>query len=112
MLAITEFDNCTQDLTDRNDTTDTFNITLTDDEIKILVNWMIFYWFVREAQDITQFNLLLNDTDFRRFAEGQNLKEKSNYIDKLREMYTQKNVDYGLKNVDWANWWDGTYAES
>jgi hypothetical protein len=111
-LAIPEFTNCVQDLEDR-DTDDEdgeFNITLTGVEQKILVNWMTYHWFLREVHNVTAFNSLLNDSEFRRFSEANNLKEKSAYANGLREIYTQKMVDYGISEIPWDDWLNGEYG--
>ena len=110
LLGLTEFYNCQKDLEDRNDTTQTFNIDLTLEEQKIIVNWMVYYWFLREVHDVTQFNLHLNDTDFKRYAESNNLKSKQEYANSLREIFMQRMVDYGIKNINWTDWLNGTFS--
>lgn len=108
--AIPEFYNCTKDLEDRDDDAQTFTETLTLEEKKILSNWMVYYWFLREVQNVTQFNLHLNDTDFKRYAEANNLKNKQEYANSLREIFSQKTVDYGIKNTPWEDWVNGNYG--
>ena len=108
--AIPKFTNCQQDLDDRDDVADTFNITLTTKEQDILASLLINQWLNKEIQDVTQFNLHLNDTDFKHYAEGQNLKEKQNKFDENREIVNQDMVDYGLKNVDWTSWANGNFG--
>lgn len=110
LKAIPKFTNCVQDLTDRDDTTQVFNITLTDTEKMILSDWVVYCWLEKNIQDVRQMNLNLNDTDFKHYAEGQNLKEKSERLDRLRERLKQDDVDYNLKNVNWTNWASGNYA--
>jgi hypothetical protein len=110
IMAIPEFYNCNQDLSDRDDSAQIFNIDLTLEEEKILSNWMTYYWFAREVQDVTQFNLHLNDTDFKHYAEANNLQSKQSYLNGLREIYMQRTVDYGIKSIDWTNWKAGLYG--
>jgi hypothetical protein len=86
-----------------------FNITLTTDEKKILANWMTFYWLQREINDIKALSNFLNDTDFRTFSSANLLKEKSAYLNSLREIYSQRMTQYGLKNVDWTSWQSGEF---
>ena len=109
-LAIPEFDNCKQDLEDRDDDLATFNITLTSMEKKIVVNWMTYHWFLREVHNVTAFNALLNDSDFKRFSEANNLKEKSAYANGLREIYYQDMVNYGISEIPWTDWLNGEYG--
>ena len=86
-----------------------FNYTLYLDEQIILSNLMVIEWLTREINDVTQFNLHLNDTDFKRYAEANNLKEKNNHRDSLREIVNQDLVLYGLKHTNWQSWASGNY---
>jgi len=108
--GIPNFTNCIQDLDDRDDSTETFNITLSSLEKGIIVDLMDYEWFLREVNDVTQFNLTLSDTDFKHYSEAQNLKEKQEKADRMREQYEQKMTVYGLKNIPWADWKEGNYG--
>jgi len=108
--AIPKFMNCQADLTDRDDTTKQFNVTLSDKEQDILSIWVGISWLNNAINDINQIQLHLNDTDFKHYAEGQNLKEKTAHRDKMREMVKQDEVDYGLKNTPWSSWISGNYG--
>lgn len=108
--AIPDFHNCVQNLGDRNSTEKTFNITLTELEKSILSDLMQYHWFTKEVNDVTQFNLLLSDTDFKHFSESHNLREKSERLDRLREIYEQKMGIYGFKNIPWSDWLGGSYG--
>lgn len=105
--AIPKFDYCKKDLTDR-DTTQ-FNPTLDDKEKDILATLLAISWFSSKVQDVTQFQLHLNDTEFKHYAESQNLKEKSVHLDKLREKVKQDMTDYGLINTDWTTLGNGSF---
>ena len=107
--AVPKFDNCNQDLT-YSTTSAQFTETLTNTEKVILADLMTMEWMLKETQDVSQFNLLLNDTDFKHYAEGQNLKEKSAYLDKLREKVNQDMTVYGIKNTPWSDWANGEYG--
>ena len=106
--AIPKFDYCLKDLTDRDLTQ--FNPTLNDKEKDILATLLSISWFTSKVQDVTQFQLHLNDTDFKHYAEGQNLKEKSVHLDKLREKVKQDMTDYGLTNTDWTVYGNGDFS--
>jgi len=108
--AIPKFTNSRQDLDDRNDSTDTFNITLTTKEKDILATLLTNEWLTKEIKDVTQFNLHLNDTDFKHYAEANNLDKKQLLYDKVREIVNQDMVDYGLKQIDWAAWGSGNFT--
>lgn len=94
--AIPEFKECRQDLSyDINSRT--FTADLTNLEIKILADLWVIGWFTRHTQDATQVDLKLSTSGgFITHSESQNLKEKSTYLDKLREKVSQKITDYQL----------------
>lgn len=108
--AIPNFYNCSKDLEDRNDSTQTFNITLTTQEKVILSNIMVYEWIAKEIQDINQMNLALNDTDFKRYSEAQNLTAKSKHQSIIRETYTQQMTAYEIKEIPWTEWLGGNYG--
>jgi hypothetical protein len=108
--SIPTFTNCTKDLEDRNDTTQTFNIALSTAEKVILSNIMVYEWMAKEIQDITQMNLSLNDTDFKRYAESQNLTAKSKHQSIIREIFTQQMTNYEIKEIPWTDWLGGNYG--
>ena len=94
--AIPNFTDCRQDLSyDIN--TRTFIADLTNLEIKILADLWAIEWFTRHTQDATQIDLKLSTSGgFITHSESQNLKEKSTYLDKLREKVLQKITEYQL----------------
>jgi hypothetical protein len=108
--AIPKFKNCTKDLTDIDLTSGTFAATLTLEEKTILSDLMIVQWMVKEIQDVSQFQLKLNDTDFKHYAESQNLKEKSEYMNRIREIVNQNMTNYGVSNIPWSDWAAGNYG--
>jgi hypothetical protein len=105
MLAIPDFENvCTQDLEDRTDASETFDIVLTTENKTILAQIMVKYWLTREVNDILQMRLKVQDKDFHTYSENANLKEKSAWLSKVKEEISQRLVDYGYKNADWQFW--------
>lgn len=104
--AIPQFDNCTQPLTYTNSTFDS-NLTLT--EKTILATLMTIEWLNRKIQDVNQFSLHLSDTDFKFKSEAENLKQKVNQREVLREIVSQDMLRYGLKNNNWSAWAVGNY---
>ena len=48
--------------------------------------------------DITQMNLHLSTKDFKSFSESQNLKQKSEVLDKMREDMNREITEYQLRN--------------
>ena len=108
--AIPKFTNCRQDLENRDDVLKTFSVDLDFMEKNILAELTVLTWFEKEVQNVTQFNLHLNDTDFKRYAESNNLKEKASYLANLRAVASQDMVDYGLKKTDWSSWANGNFG--
>jgi hypothetical protein len=74
--AIPKFNLCEQDLSDRNDTTKTFNLVLTDAEIEILALYMVEKWV---DNFVLTDSLLRQNFSTREFS----LFSSANQIDKL-----------------------------
>lgn len=108
--AIIEFRNCQQDLTDRNDTTRTFNIDLEDEVVYILGQLMVKQWMTKEVQDVLQMRAKITDRDFKHYSEAQNLKSKQDYLILVDERTSQLMTDYEFKNVDWVSWANGDFG--
>lgn len=108
LRGLPQFTNCKTPLT-YDMTTQSFTNTLTPLEISILADLWVYEWFEWHVQNVTQFENKRAPSDFKHYSEAENLKQKSEYLDKLREKYSQKMVDYGLLNVDWATWGNGNF---
>lgn len=94
--AVPNFIQCQQDLTYDLETR-TFNSELTSLEVSILADFWAIAWLTKEVQDATQINLKLSTSGgFETHSEAQNLKEKSSWLDRLRERVYQKITDYQL----------------
>lgn len=99
LKAVPNFDRCRTDLT-YNATTRTFINDLSNKEISILADLWAIEWFTKETQNSAQLQLKLkNSGSFTFNSEAQNLKEKSSYLDRLREKVSQKIVDYQLEDL-------------
>ena len=61
---------------------------------------MVYNWFSGKINDVTQFQGHLNNKEFKAHSEAANLKEKSEYLDRLREKINQDEVDYQLMNLN------------
>jgi hypothetical protein len=110
ILAIPDFDNCTQDLEDRDDTTlNQFNQTLTTQNKVILSLLMTKKWLDKEIRDVTQMSLHLQGGDFRTFSEQSNLKAKQEYAIILDEEISQTLTKYGYSNLNWQEWFAGNF---
>lgn len=100
MQAINNFIDCEQDLT-YNLPNRAFIADLTPLEISILADYWGIAWMTRNVQDATQISLKLTSTGgFETHSEAQNLKEKSSWLDRLRERVEQKITQYQLLDSD------------
>ena len=108
--AIQEFDICNQSL-DFSLTTMTFTQTLTEDNKIILARLMKVFWMDRNVTDVKQMTLRLQDKrEFNTYAEANNLQQKSNHLDKIRENCSQVLINYGYKNLDWSTWFNQSFG--
>lgn len=104
--SIPDFTSCNTDLSyneveDKNgNMVMAFDKELSNKEINILSSIMVYNWFSRKVQDVTQFQGHLSNKEFKAHSEANNLKEKSEYLDRLREKYNQDIVDYQVEAID------------
>lgn len=97
--AIPNFTQCNQDLSYDTEERE-FTADLTIMEISILADFWAIQWLTKEVQDATQINLKLSTSGgFETHSEAQNLKEKSSWLDRLRERVYQKITDYQLQDI-------------
>ena len=100
IAAIPNFFRCNQSLEYTAETRQ-FSNELTNAEISILADLWILEWFKKETQDSRKINALLQSSgSFKSHSAAQNLKEKSTYLDGLREKVEQKMTNYQLQNID------------
>ena len=97
--SIPKFVECLQSL-DYNKSTREFANELTLKEQSILADWFVYTWLESNINDVTQFNLHLTNTDFKHYAEANNLEAKSEYLDRMREKIKQDSLDYQNENLD------------
>jgi hypothetical protein len=101
VLSIGEFGlDCTQDLSNRNETTKEFNFVMTDENINLLAKFMVKYWLQKEVSDILQMRNKIQ-TDFKSYSEAQSLATKKGYLIEVIERLDQDMTKYGYKNFDW-----------
>lgn len=102
--SIDTFNGCLSDLTYHSEIVETntewyFDSTLSTKETSILAYGLIIAWMEQNMLDITQMNLHLSTKDFKNFGESQNLKQKSETLDKMREDMAREITEYQLKNL-------------
>ena len=111
--SIDDFDICNQDLTYVLSTATEegyFTTTLTSKNKNILSQIMVKYWLANSVSNILQMDNLIQDHDFKTFAQANNLKAKQDYLSAKKEEISQLLVDYDYKNNDWASWRNQTFA--
>lgn len=86
--TIPEFDTCEQDLNDRDDLTDQFNITLTPLEIEILAYYMVHKWS-------KQFLFNTDNMEMWSTLTPTRMPSLANHINALRAL-----ADHSIKEVD------------
>ena len=107
--SIVEFDVCDQDLT-FDGTTKLFTATLNSTNKVVLATLMMKYWLQKSVNDITQMNLHVTDRDFKMPSEAMNLKEKTVYLNVVKEQCSQLLNDYSYKRNDWADWFNQNFS--
>ena len=110
--SIDTFNGCLSDLTYTSETVGSitewyFNGDLSSKEISILAYGLVIAWMEQNMLDITQMNLHLSSRDFKNFSESQNLKQKSETLDKMREDMSREVTEYQLKNISAISFFGG-----
>ena len=98
MRAIPKFTNCLQSLEYADVATNEpyFINNLTYMEQSILADLMVETWFFSNINDATQINMQLQGRDKKIQSADANLKQKSEYYDRLKEKLSQSMSDYQL----------------
>lgn len=110
LFSIADFDEiCTQSLnyTTAEDTgwgDGEFDVCLDVKNKVILSLLMLRYWMERQIQDVLQMNNYLQDHDFKRFSEANNLRAKAEYLRQIIERLDSRLVEYGYDNNAWGSW--------
>lgn len=98
LRGLPTFNTCRQSLAyDIN--TRSFVSDLTDLEISILADLWVEEWMRQQVQNISQFQLKMTTTDFKHYSEAENLKQKQETLDRIREKVKQKMSDYELMDI-------------
>lgn len=105
--AIQDFYTCNQSL---GYSSGAFTETLTQENISILSSLMRKVWLEKEIKDIKQMNMSLQDKDFKRYAEANNLTAKQRLLILVMEEISLKLTQYEIRGVvDWSAWYTGNY---
>lgn len=97
--AVPYFKDCRQSLNYDLETRE-FESDLTNEEIAILSDFWMIQWFGRKVNNSAQFQAKLqNSGSFKNYSEAQNLKEKTSWLDRLRERVYQRITDYQISDL-------------
>jgi hypothetical protein len=99
--AILKFEDCSQDLTDRDDEAEQFNIDLTDINFEILSNFMVVEYldatYIRTPMMLKAY---MSTTDFHKY-DNNNVLGK---VIEVRDMYKRENkqlmINYSIRDKD------------
>lgn len=106
--AVTYFTDCLQDIENNFDVDNNrFTLSLTLTEKVILADLMLLAWMDWNINNITQMNLSLQDSDFNRHAEAQNLRGKVSCANEWRERVYHQISEYTHKDITIADWATG-----
>jgi hypothetical protein len=100
--SIPQFDNCLQDLNNRDDTLKTFGIDLSLIEQLILSDLMTLMWLKKEINNILEMRNHLVSGDYKSFSSANNLKEKRTWYETLSKDIDMQITKYGYSNNDWS----------
>lgn len=108
--AVSKFVTCRKPIASTDFSQGEFNSELELKEKIILKDCMILAWMEWVINDITQMNWALNDNDFKHYSEEKNLREKSEYTDRLREKVNQDMMEYDIAHTPFADWGMGNFG--
>ncbi|KAA9007384.1 hypothetical protein F4V43_02535 [Paenibacillus spiritus] len=98
--ALVKFYHCRKNLITRDETQREFSEDLTELEQEILAQLMLIEWMEKEVNNILEMRMALSSSDFKKYAESQNMKEKSSIRDKMIESADSMKMQYYLINMD------------
>jgi len=103
--AIAEFiDTCKKDLSDINMEDLCFNIDLSQQEIRIISDWMVVCWLEQYKNSTDLLKQHLNTKDYSVYSEAHLLNAISDLFEKSRKHADSKMREYSLRNSDIERW--------
>jgi len=73
--AIVRFKQCQQDLSDRDEEGEMFNLTLTDEEKEILSFYMVLAYVTPKIVSVQNMEQRLTDSEYKSYSQGKHLQE-------------------------------------
>ncbi len=104
--GLANFENCRQDLSDRDNSARVFNCVLTDIEKSIIADYTVIAWLDKEINDVRQITgMMQNNKEAHRYSEANNLNAKINRRNQLIEEVATKKTTYSFSKSNWLNKW-------
>ena len=100
-MSISEFDRVRETPLVYDTVSKTFSETLTNEDLVILSQLMVKYWLTKEVNDVLAMENVLQDHDFTRHSEAQNLDAKRNLLNRQVETCKQLLIQYGYDHFIW-----------
>ena len=100
-MAIAEFDRVRSQPLVYDPISKTFSETLTNEDLVILSQLMVKYWLTKEVNDVLAMENVLQDHDFTRHSEAQNLDAKRGLLNRQIEDCKQLLIQYGYDHFVW-----------
>ena len=104
--GLANFENCRQDLSDRDSSARVFNCALTEIEKSIIADYTVIAWLDKEINDVRQITgMMQNNKEAHRYSEAKNLNAKINRRNQLIEEVATKKTTYSFSKSNWLNKW-------
>lgn len=101
LLSTVDFNRVRDVPLDYDSVTKTFSETLSNEDMTVLAQLMVKYWLTKEVNDVLAMENILQDHDFTRHSEAQNLDAKRNLLIRQVEDCKQLLIQYGYDHFIW-----------
>ena len=98
--AITNFKKCKKDLSDRDDSTMSFSVSLENDEVEILAIIMIEQWVSPQIYNIQNLKQLMGDREFKYYSQANHLDKLLLLKDSLQSDSEREVTNYTYEHFD------------
>ena len=98
--AITNFKKCKKDLSDRDDSTMSFSVSLENDEVEILAIIMIEQWVSPQICNIQNLKQFMGDREFKYYSQANHLDKLLLLKDSLQSDSEREVTNYTYEQSD------------
>lgn len=96
LRELPKFTDCLKPLTYDKDA-QVFDSDFDNTEIALIADYTVIAWYLDKIQDVLEFKEPLQDKAFKKYATGQNLKPRQEYVRLLREKVKQDGTNYQMQ---------------